>query len=130
MWAMSGTPFEKGPADLGTYIGFLRRNWKTNIDPSDETKKAYNLCLEENLRNIQLAFNALQRQQTAKGGDYVMSALELANVQAWVDKFGLVLEVIMICWTGDSLGLDGKLLVELLKLDYNNQLNCVLPDPV
>ena len=130
LWAMSGTPFEKGPADLGTYIKFLRRNWKTNIDPSDETKKAYDLCSEENLQNIQFAFNALQRQQTAKGGDYVMSTSELANLQAWVDRFGLVLEAIMIRRTGDSLGLDGKPLVELPKLNYNNQLNCVLPDPV
>ena len=36
----------------------------------------------------------------------------------------------MIYWTGDSFGLDGKPLVELLRLDYNNQLNYVLPDPV
>ena len=36
----------------------------------------------------------------------------------------------MIRQTGDSLGLDGKPLVELPRLDYNNQLNYVLPDPV
>ena len=59
-----------------------------------------------------------------------MLASELANVQAWVNKFGLVLEVIIIRQTGDSLGLDGKPLIKLPKLDYNNQLNCVLPDPV
>ena len=47
--AISGTLFKKGPADLGMYIRFLRQNQKTNINPSNKTKKAYNLCLEKNI---------------------------------------------------------------------------------
>ena len=52
LWAISRTLFEKGPADLGMYIKFLQQNWKTNIDPFNKTKKAYNFYLKENLQNI------------------------------------------------------------------------------
>jgi hypothetical protein len=82
LWAISKTPFKKGLADLGIYIKFLQQNWKTNINPSNKIKNAYNLCLEENLQNIQFAFNAFQKQQTAKGGNYIILPLKLANLQA------------------------------------------------
>lgn len=127
MWPMSGTPFESGPGDMISYIRLLEAQWG-KLDQAgltEDVRKAHKLSSVNSLKATQEQFDILQRKtlRAAKSNqDADLNGQDKRDLDNAIARFKAQLRHIMIRRTADSHGLDGKTLVPLPSMTYNERV--------
>jgi len=125
LWAMSGTPFENGPRDMSSYVRYLEDHWAKSLIPED-VRTAHELCSAASLAETQDKIDVLMNKTIRAAKSDRETALGVEDqrlLQDAMTDFKSQLRHLMIRRTGESLGLDGKSLVPLPELSYDEHVS-------